>query len=502
LRGSDLLVRALCRTLQARTREPVELLETHISWVLLAGEHAYKLKKPVRLPFVDYGSVEARHRFCEEELRLNRRLAPSLYLGVSRITGSPQEPELDGDGPVIDHAVRMRRFPPGALFAERLAAGTLGAPEIDALAALLAQFHHGAPRADAVSGFGSAPARRAAALATVGALAASVPRPEHAELRAWLERNATELAPLWSQRQAAGRVRECHGDLHLHNVLLLDGDVAAFDGIEFDPALRWIDVIDDIAFPAMDLLAHGRRDLAWRFVNAWLDRSGDHAGLPVLRFSMVYRALVRAQVAALRGGGAMLRMYVDTALALARESEARLLITHGLPGSGKTVASQQLLEHVGAVRLRSDVERKRLAGLAALDDSNARGVALYGEVATERTYAHLLATARVALLASYPTIIDAAFLRRSERAAARELARELKLPFAILDCRADLALLRERVSARQGRRDDASEAGIDVLERLHGAHEALGDDERAQAIVLDAAHAPDVASIAATWLAR
>ena len=365
---TTVLVTAIARTLRA------QMLETHISWLLLAGDTAYKIKKPVRLPFVDYGTLEARRHFCEEEVRLNRRLAPSLYLGITRITGTLQAPVLDGPGPVLEYAVRMRRFAPGALFGEQLAAGTLRVDEVDRLAALLADFHERAPRAEAASSFASAERRRASALAALEGVRSLASEDEQAALQTWLQAEAAALAPLWTSRKANGHVRECHGDLHLANVVRLDGDVVAFDCIEFDPALRWIDVLDDVAFVVMDFAAHDRRDFAFRFINGWLDRTGDHGGLPALRFSVVYRALVRAQVECLRGAA---RNYLETALAWAHPGDARLFITHGLPGSGKTFVSQRVLEQEGAIRLRSDVERKRLFGLGIFEDSRAKGLNLY-----------------------------------------------------------------------------------------------------------------------------
>ena len=456
---------------------PAEVIATHISWVLLAGDHAWKIKKPVRLPFVDYGSLAARRHCCEEEVRLNRRLAPSLYLGVSRITGTEQAPCIDGAGEAIEYAVRMRRFPAGALFSEQLAANTLAPAQIDALATLLGNFHEHAPTAAPGSGFGSPDGRRRVALAALeGAVAVAAPD-EVAHLRAWLVAQADTLAAPWRERLQSGLVREGHGDLHLDNVVNLGSDVAAFDGIEFDPALRWIDVIDDLAFAVMDFAARGRRDFAFRLLNGWLDRTGDHAGIAALRFAAVYRALVRAQVEHLRGparAGAA-RGYVDAAMSWTQPPSPALTITHGLPGSGKTFQSQRLLERTGAIRLRSDVERKRLSGLGMLDDSRAHGLDLYTADATRRTYAQLEARARVLLAAGWPVILDAAFLRRDERAAARALAGELRVPFAILDCQAPPAVLRERLLARRG---DASEAGVAVLEQLEAVAEPLTTEEQ------------------------
>ena len=451
-----------------------QLIETHISWVLLAGEDAYKIKKPVRLSFVDYSTLAARRRFCDEELRLNRRLAPSLYLDVAPIVGTAAHPRLGGNGRAIEYAVHMRRFPEACLFSQMLERGALGPRHIDELASHLAAFHAAASRAVPDPAFGSARQRLQAALAALDGVRAQASwRTWHA-LQGWFPGEARRLLPLWIERRAEGRVRECHGDLHLANLVALEAEVMAFDGIEFDPALRWIDVLDDIAFTVMDLDARGERGLAFRFLNAWLDATGDHAAVPALRFSVAYRALVRAQVAGLRADAPAARRYLKTARRWTRPGRALLAITHGLPGSGKTFESQRFLEGEGAIRLRSDVERKRLAGLAALEDSRRRGVDLYTTEAGERTYAHLLRTARTLLEAGYPVVLDAAFLRRDERERAHALARELRVPFSILDCDAPIDELRRRLRERRG---DASEADEAVLDKLRHSAEALSRAE-------------------------
>ena len=466
---SRAMVESLARQLHA------QVIETHISWVILCADTAYKIKKPVHLPFVNYSTPEARRHFCEEEVRLNRRLAPSIYLGVARITGTYSAPSIDGPGPVLEHAVRMRRFPQEALFSERLATGALAANEVDDLAILLADFHeHAAP----VTGdFGTAQQRSAAALAAMDGARPAAGTLDIAPLADWLRAQAQALTPLWAARASSGRIRQCHGDLHLDNIISQDGAVAAFDCIEFDPLLRCIDVLDDIAFAVMDFAARGRRDFAFRLLNAWLDRTGDHAALPALRFSSAYRALVRAQVAHLRNAAdpTPTRRYLQAALSWMQMGPAHLYITHGLPGSGKTHVSQRLLEHEGAIRLRSDVERKRLFGLRMLDDSAAQGLNLYTAQVTAQTYSHLFATAAPALSAGLPVVLDAAFLQRGERDQARALAAQLGVGFSIVHCAAPLAVLRERLLARKG---DASEANALVLEKLHASAQGLYEDER------------------------
>jgi aminoglycoside phosphotransferase family enzyme/predicted kinase len=518
-------VAALREKLEADEGVPVRLIETHVSWVLLAGPLAYKLKKPVRLGFLDFTSLAERRRCCAEELRLNGRFAPDLYLDLVEVRRGPHGPGFDGDGDgeVLDVAVRMRRFADGALWSERLAAGSLTPAQVDAFARRLAIAHGTAPVAPADAGFGAGALHARIVEGLVTAIdawqaAGPSPVPEWPAARAWLREEVVRLERHWDDRLRAGAVRECHGDLHLANVVQRGDEAFAFDALEFAAELRWIDPLDDLAFLVMDLLASGRRDLGFRLLNAYLEESGDYEGMPALRFFLVSRALVRAEVAVLRGAGAdngadqkaALR-YLRLACALARGRDARLAITCGLPGSGKTFVSQSLAETVGAVRVRSDVERKRLFGIAALESSHDRVPGgIYGAAASELAYARLLAVARVALRAGWPTLVDAAFLRRAERDRFRALATSCAAPFAILHCRADMGLLRERIIARRERGDDASEADLDVLERLSRVAEAPADDEIAATIVCDSASARGpaesshlaIAAIAAPWRLR
>ena len=497
---SPVLVQALRRQLAA-AGETVELIETHISWVLLAGDTAWKIKKPVRLNFLDFSSLAQRRHFCLEELRLNRRYAPGVYLDVVAITGTATAPALGGPGEAIEFALRMRRFAPRALLSEQLADGTLQAAHIDVLARRMASLHLAAERAPADSPWGGAEmvARQMQALLDpLQALGLEV-----ADLQAWLLAQSARLAPLWRQRHEQGWVRECHGDLHLHNAVVLPDTVTAFDCIEFEPALRWIDVQSDIAFLAMDLCAHGRPAWAWRFVNAWLDASGDHGGVPVLRFYMVYRALVRTLVASLGGAtGSRQQPAAASYLALARQLALRppppqLWVTHGVSGSGKSFVTQGLLEALAAVRVRSDVERKCLFGLAALQASAARVPGgIYGRDATQRTYEQLGVLAAMLLSAGWPVIVDAACLRRAEREALRAVANAAGVPCTLLDCQADITTLRQRIQARLLRADDPSEADVSVLEHQLTIDEPLTAEEQRSAIVLHTDRPLDMLALA------
>ena len=498
------LIDALRAALRQQTGQPVALVETHISWVLLTPTQAFKLKKPVRLPFVDFGSVEARRHFCEEELRLNQRYAPALYIDVAPVCGTPDAPRIGGEGPVIDHAVRMRRFPPSSLLVDLLATGRLQPPQLDDFAQRLAALHASAPRASPTSDFGSPERVVRAATDVLAALEQRAVDSRLATLGAWLREQQQALSMAWTDRQQGGAVRECHGDLHMANVVLVDGALTPFDCIEFDPALRWIDVMSDVAFLTMDLKAHGRADLAFRFLDAWLQHSGDYAGLQVWRFYEVYRALVRALASGLGPKGPTDAVRPDhlacaTQLAQQAAGGARLLITHGFSGSGKSSVAAQLLCAAGAVRLRSDVERKRLYGLDPLARSAGLGLDLYGAQATRRTFERLHACARDALLAGYPVIVDAAFLRSAERRRFEALATELRVPFNILDCHADTATLRRRVATRDAAGNDASEAGPAVLERQLQSHEPLAADERRLTIEVSTQEPVDIARIAARW---
>jgi aminoglycoside phosphotransferase family enzyme/predicted kinase len=469
----------------------VRLVETHISWVLLTGRYAYKIKKPLDLGFLDFSTLAARRRHCLAELRLNRRLAPELYLDVVAIRGSLRRPRIGGRGRAIEYAVRMREFPQRALASRMLARGAFTATHVDALAQRIAAFHAAAPVAP----------RHAKAQVLAPALqnfaqarALFRGRRERRALDAlerWTRREHAALRPRLAARRARGFVRECHGDLHLGNIVVLGGRPIAFDCIEFSAALRRIDVASEVAFLFMDLMDRGRPDLAWRFLDRYLADTGDYEALALLRYYSVYRAMVRAKIHALRAHQAprgsperarllaAARGYLRLAERLARRGRVALLVTHGLSGSGKTTGTQSLLERLGAIRVRSDVERKRLFGLAPLARSgSAPGRGLYTAAANEATYRRLAELAETVLEAGYPVIVDAAFLRRAERERFAALARRLRVPFVLLDFDAPERVLRRRILRRARGRADASEASLAVLELQCARREPLAPHER------------------------
>jgi len=482
--------------------EPVELIETHISWVFLAGEYAYKVKKPVDLGFLDFSTLKARRFYCEEELRLNRRTAPELYLGVVPITAGASGPRLGGAGEAIEYALRMRRFPQEALADSMARRGKLRTAQIDAIAAAIAAFHATIPSAPQDSAFGAPEHVAAPALANFEQLRKLDANPGEAvrleRLRAWTVNEGSRLHDVFAARRRGGFVRECHGDLHLRNIVFLEGRPLPFDCIEFDPELRWIDMASEVAFLAMDLLEHGLEAAAWRFLNAYFETTGDYAGVRVLRYYLVYRAMVRAKIACIRahqpGTGEsaqctsdrQYRDYLVLAESLALPARPAIVLMHGLAGSGKTTIAQAILERIRAVRVRSDVERKRLHGLAAQARTHAAPYAgIYAPETTRLTYDRLKQAVRDIVESGRTAIVDAAFLRRAEREEFRGLAAELEARFLIVWCRASEAALRRRVAQREAAGNDASEAGIEVLENQIATQEPLGADELAHAVPVD-----------------
>lgn len=476
----------------------VRLVETHISWVLLAGRYAYKIKKAIDLGFLNCTTLQARHFYCTEEIRLNRRLAPAIYLDVVAIGGSTANPQMGGS-PAIEYAVRMRRFAVARQMDRLLARGKISARHIDKLAATLAAFHRSLPRAEPASGYGAPAAIHAAAMQNFeqlrSLLTEQADRDAVDALSAGSEREYAACASHFEQRRAQGCVRECHGDLHLGNIVLMGDQPTPFDGIDFNPALRWIDVIDEIAFLAADLLHGKRTDLAYRLLNDWLETTGDYGGVTVLRFYLAYRAVVRAKVNAIRAAQhaersrpkahalAACRSYLALAGGCLAQHRSALIITHGLPGSGKTMFAGIALERLQAIRIRSDVERKRLFGLAPLEESHSRiGTGIYTADATRRTYERLRELARLLLGAGFPVIVDAAFPRQSERAPFQRLAAEMGVPFAIASIQAGAATLNERVTRRHIEASDASEADIGVLRQVQTVQQPLLPGERARTV--------------------
>jgi aminoglycoside phosphotransferase family enzyme/predicted kinase len=458
----------------------LELVETHISWVVLTGHYAYKIKRAVHFDFIDTSTLEQRRELCEEELRLNRRLAPDLYLDVVPIGNDGTGPCIGSGGNVVEYAVRMLEFDRSQELSALLAGNAVAAGEVRDLARTLAVFHAAAPVAGADSRFGEYGGIFRIVtdnLAELGSRARVNAYPDRGEpLPAWLRAAFERARPRIEARKADGFVRECHGDLHARNIVRFGGRLLPFDCLEFNPAIRWIDVANEIAFLYMDLLSYGRNDLAHIFLSAYLEASGDYPALALLRIYAVHLALVRAKVDAIQARSVAEPVAADVrerlahrmalAARLADSANPALLVMSGVSGSGKSWLSERLIAALGAVRVRSDLERKRLLGLDALArTASGVGTGIYTPDLTERTYDRLLACAEECIGGGHSVIVDATFLEARQRERFADLARRAGRRFVVVRCTAAPSLLRERIGARDTSGRDPSEADAAVLER-------------------------------------
>ncbi|MFY7963044.1 MAG: AAA family ATPase [Elsteraceae bacterium] len=454
--------------------EPVEVIETHGSLVFLAGDRAYKMKKAVRYSYLDYSTLARRKAACEEELAINARFAPSLYLAARPITREADGAlALNGSGAPIEWLVEMRRFD-GATQFDRLAKeGRLTLAMMRQLADQIAAAHDQAAPTQA---FGDAASYRRIydniARDLRAFVAEGLPEPQ---VEAWSTQALVALeaqAPLLERRRLEGRVRPGHGDLHLANICLAEGAATLFDAIEFDPALSNIDVLYDLAFLLMDLWSRGLRREANAVFNRYLDLRDEGDGLPALPLFLSLRAAIRAQVtfAATRNAHSaegidakrdLSRDYLALAVALLRPTPPRVIAVGGLSGTGKSTLSQALAPLIGAApgarALRSDVLRKRAFGVAPETRLPPEAYAPEGH---RLTYRRLLLEVERTLASGLSVIADAVFGREEERAGVEAAAAKMGAPFAALWLTAPQSALEERVAARVG---DASDATVAVV---------------------------------------
>jgi aminoglycoside phosphotransferase family enzyme/predicted kinase len=474
----------------------IRLLNTHISWVILTGPYAYKIKKPLELEFLDYSTLARRKHFCEEELRLNGRWAPELYVDVVAITGSFDAPRVGGEGEPIEYAVRMHQFPQQAQLDIQLDKGLLDEEDMLALADMIAGKHESA---EVCRGLGTDDAQdliRHPMLENIEHLRGFMRREDLEPLATWTAGSLDALWPALLRRQEQGFVRECHGDLKLANLVRLPSGIAAFDSVEFSAALRDIDVISDVSFLVMDLVSYDREDLAYRFLNRYLECTGDYGGMSLFALYYVYHALIRAKIAAIRSVERELqtdaeidleemRYYCDVARHWAVPRVPRLVLMHGYSGSGKTWLSSRLHARMPAISVRSDIERKRMLGLPETERTGAAvGAGAYAPAARQGVYARLAGLADSLLAAGHHVIVDASFLDRRDRDAFYELARHREVSVAVVDvCARDEELL-QRLKERALSGSDASEADIAVLGYQHEHADPLDEEELRRTIAV------------------
>ena len=467
----------------------IQLLETHISWVILTGSFAYKIKKPIKLEFLDFSSLEQRKKACDDELRLDRRWAPELYLDVVAICGSFEKPVVGGGGFPVEYAVKMRQFPQTAQLDAQLDAGLLTDADMYELAEMIATQHDSAAIIDQLNVKDVFESIRAPMLENIEHLKSHVSRDELHELSSWTKKSLRDLRSSLMQRQRDGFVRECHGDLHLRNLVRLPSGIVAFDSVEFSAALRNIDVISDVSFLVMDLIVRERQDLAYLLINRYLECTGDYAGMSVFGLYYVYHALIRAKVASIRsiertdetGRQHDLEEMAHCCAAARRWIESRtpiLVVMHGFSGSGKTTISEILLSRLPAIRVRSDIERKRKYGLEETERSGACvGEGIYAPYVRVSVYDALADAAEFSLRLGQDVIVDASFLNHGDRQHFHALAKRINVGFAIVDTCAEPDELLRRVRLRQRDASDASEADAGVLQYQFEHAEPLGSNE-------------------------
>jgi hypothetical protein len=507
----DLIARLARPTAYLGDLSQVEVRQTHISVVFLAGEFAYKLKKPVRFGFVDYGTLERRRHFCTEEVRLNRRLAPQVYLGVVPITFEGDQVRVEGRGEPIEWAVKMRRLPDEARLKTRLLQGEIGADHLTALASKLAAFHRDAASGPGISRFGRFEVVSRNALENFDQSASQVGvtvSPEvFVRLRRLTEQALKNLHDLIESRASRDLPRETHGDLRLDHVYLFPqqpppNDLIIIDGIEFSERLRHADPIADMAFLAMDLVYHGRRDLARSFVATYLHASGDSDGQRLVPFYLSYRAAVRGKVEGMKLDEpeipdqerlqARIRSQAHWIIALeALEEPGRrpaLILIGGLPGTGKSTLARGLASRAGFQVLRTDQVRKALA--RDRGSSLATDGGIYTTEWNDRTYAACLSQAEEALSQGRRVVVDASFREEARRRAFLEAASRLGVPAHLLLCQAHPEVIKDRLNRRQG---DASDADWNVYQLLATEWEEPSNQTRSQATPIPTAGSQEIA---------
>jgi uncharacterized protein len=460
---------------------PIQLMQTHASYVLMTGDFAYKLKKPVNFGFLDYSTVAKRQHFCQEEIRLNQRGAKELYLAVVAISKQGDRYQFGDDGEIVDYAVKMVQFPQANLLSNLFESGEIQIGDIEEMGRVVADFHAQAQTNKYISSFGTIERIKESIddnyRQTEKYIGRAQTQQQFTETKAYTDRFLSEHAELFLDRITQGFIRECHGDLHLRNICRWQGQTLLFDCIEFNEPFRFVDTMYDVAFAIMDLEARGRKDLANRFLNTYVEQTGDWAGLQVLPMYLSRQAYVRAKVmsfllddpnipsqertAAEQTAG----NYYRQAWAYTRDRQGKLIMLAGLSGSGKSTLGKRIAGKLGGVHLRSDAVRKHLGGIPLSSKGDA---SLYTPAMTDRTYGRLLELGSKLAARGWTVILDAKYDRQSLRAAVVDLAVDRGLPLQIIHCTAPVEVLRDRLIQRTG---DIADATVDLLASQQAAWE-------------------------------
>ncbi len=474
------------RALKEAFSSQFEILETHLSYVILTGQYAYKIKKPLNLGFNDYTTIEKRKFYCEKEVLYNTPLAKEIYIGVVPITGSVHQPALEGKGTALEFAVKMHQFPQEGLFSHLIKQKKINENHIFHLAEQVAHFHQEAPIAPQGEPWGTPDfSFMQANFTALRSLDCAKAHQEDIDaIERWARGHFAKIKPCLTQRKTQGFIRACHGDLHLNNIVMQNNQGIIFDCIEFNEGLRWIDVMNEIAFLAMDLDFHQRPDLASLFINRYLEITGDYLGARFIAFYQCYRAMVRAKITALMYQQLPSQAFAEDFtryLALAKHytqpDDAELIITFGVSGSGKTLYTQELLKKMPAIRLRSDVLRKQMHSHLA-NKSNFSAKSPYSPEVTREIYQKLKTLAKALLESKLTVIIDATCLHHWQRQIFVDLAYCLHIHLQLLLFEAPREILERRIYERQAHRKDASDATIEVLALQLASLEPLTESEK------------------------
>ena len=460
----------------------VELIQTHVSYIFLTDQHAYKIKKPVDFGFLNFSTIDRRRFYCNEEVRLNRRLCPDIYEGVVELRESPQGAAFHGSGTILDYAVKMKRLPAERMLDRLVATGEITAVTMREISRTIAEFHRTALTSPTIAEHG-----RLERIMynwqenfdqTVPFEDMTLPAHERESIRLWVTTFAAEHGSIFQQRVDDGFIRECDGDIHLENICLDNGSIHIFDCIEFNDRFRCCDTAADIAFLLMDLDFHGRHDLSDDVIDEYVSTSGDAGAVALIDFYKIYRAFVRGKVESFRLNDsginqdeqALAKKRASTYFRLVRGYIERrrlkptLFITCGLMGTGKSTLTAQLAFELGITSCNSDVIRKQLAELTAGQQArDAFNEGLYNRQAHEATYAELLHRAEQQLTAGRSVIIDACFTQREQRSTFAALATRHEIPLRILYVTCSDADNKHRLLDRSASGTSISDGRLELL---------------------------------------
>ena len=468
--------------------EPIQLEQTHISYVLLTGDYVYKLKKPVNFGFLDFSTLEKRQHFCAEELRLNQRGAPELYLEVLPVTQVENQYQLRKTGQPVEYALKMCQFPQEALFIKMFEQGQLSETHMEELGRIVAQYHAKAQTNDYICKFGEVAQVRESINENYEVsrkyIGGAQTQAQFEETKQYTDTFFAQRPELFVSRIENNWIRECHGDLHLRNICLWQNKIRLFDCIEFNEQFRFVDVMYDVAFAVMDLEARQRSDLGNAFLNTYLEQTGDWEGLQVLPLYLCRQAYVRAKVNslllddpsvpknALEEATATAANYYQLASKYTKPQLGKLILMSGLSGSGKSTVARQLARQMGAIHIRSDAVRKHLAGIPPKERG---GDELYTAEMNQKTYERLLLLGIMLASQGFSVILDAKYDRQQLRSIAIALAQSHQLPLQILHCNAPVELLRDRLEKRS---NDIADATADLLSGQQAAAEPFTEAEQ------------------------